>query len=574
MATAPTPRPKGLKLLRLALGNRKAGSMLGFGFSSGLPYALLIGTLNAWLGDVKINLATIGVLSWIGLTYAFKFLWSPLVDRLEIPGLNRFGRRKSWIMLCQTVLVVAFVMLALTDPVANIGWFAIFAVIAAFASATQDVAVDAWRIDVADEAAPVELLSAIYQFGYRTASIVGGAVALVLAARMSWSLVYLLMAALIAVVILVTFSAPDTARPPKGAMNEALSQAGEVAPRTRLIALAIVCVCWAWAIITIGHFMASMLLVAPGAKPPSVADFTKYYGPWIIVATVIVPLVIAASVNWLKAHGRSVMATPDTDHGAGRTAANHMYGALVSPLAELSERLGWGVLIVMGFILTYALCYNIWSSFAFPFYLDFLHYSKDEVAFASKVFGIFMTMIGISLAGYLFARIGRFPTVLLGAILPPFGNLVYADLAEGGVHLDMVGHAIGLSALAGWFGSDDRMMRLLMAISYENISVGLALTAFVAYLSSIVSKKFTAVQYALLGSLTFLVGSLLRGVAGELFDTLGYATVFRWTAAFGFLSSLFVSLEWIRSSAVARRISRETRDLPATLPPQGIATPR
>ena len=574
MATAPAPRPKGLKLLRVALGNRKAGSMLGFGFSSGLPFALLIGTLNAWLGEVKINLATIGVLSWIGLTYAFKFLWSPLVDRLEIPGLNRFGRRKSWIMLCQAVLVASFVALALTDPVANIGQFAIFAVIAAFASATQDVAVDAWRIDMADEVAPVELLSAIYQFGYRTASIVGGAVALVLAARMSWSLVYLLMAALIGLVILVTVGAPDTARPPKGAMNEALSQAGEVEPRIRLIALGIVCVCWAWAIFTIGHFMASMLMVAPGVKPPSVADFTKYYGPWIIVATVIVPLVIAAGVNWLKANGRSVMAAPDSDHGAGRTAANHMYGALVSPLAELSERLGWGVLIVMGFILTYALCYNIWSSFAFPFYLDFLHYSKDEVAFASKVFGIFMTMIGISLAGYLFARIGRFPTVLLGSILPPFGNLVYADLADGGAHLDAVGHALGLSALANALGSDDRMMRLLMAISYENISVGLALTAFVAYLSSIVSKKFTAVQYALLGSLTFLVGSLLRGVAGELFDTMGYATVFRWTAAFGFLSALFVTLEWIRSSAAARRISREAGDLPATLPPQGIATPR
>ena len=95
---ASSPRPKGLKLLRVALGNRKSASMLAFGFSSGLPFALLIGTLNAWLGEVKINLATIGVLSWIGLTYSFKFLWSPLVDRLEIPGLNRFGRRKSWIM--------------------------------------------------------------------------------------------------------------------------------------------------------------------------------------------------------------------------------------------------------------------------------------------------------------------------------------------------------------------------------------------------------------------------------------------------------------------------------------------
>jgi PAT family beta-lactamase induction signal transducer AmpG len=553
-ATTAPARPKGWRLLKAALSTRKSATMLGFGFSSGLPFALLIGTLNAWLGEVGINLATIGVLSWIGLTYSFKFLWSPVVDRFELPALSRLGRRKSWIILCQSIMVAAFSALALTNPADNIGWFAIFAVIASFASATQDVAVDAWRIDVADEQAPVELLSAIYQFGYRTASIVGGAFALFLAARMSWSGVYLLMAGFIALMIAVAFTAPDTERPPKGLMNELLSQAGEINPQTRAIALTVVVVAWAWAVITIGRFMASMLAAQQaGLKAPSVSDFTKGTGPWIIVATVFVPLIVAATMNWLKARGSRVQTEPDTHVTGGRTAMNHMYGALVSPLAELSSRLGWGVLVVMGFILTYALCYNIWSSFAFPFYLDFLKYSKDEVAFASKIFGIIMTMIGISLGGYLFARIGRFPTVMIGAILPPTGNLVYADLAEGGARIDMVSHALRLDALATSLGSDERMVRLLMAISYENISTGIALTAFVAYLSSIVSKKFTAVQYALLSSLTFLVGSLGRGVAGEAFDTLGYATVFRYTAAFGFLSVLFVGMEWIRSATVERR---------------------
>jgi PAT family beta-lactamase induction signal transducer AmpG len=561
-------RPKGFKLLKAALQTRKSASMLAFGFSSGLPFALLIGTLNAWLGEVKINLATIGVLSWIGLTYSFKFLWSPVVDRVELPALARLGRRKSWIVLCQSVMIAAFAALALTDPVTNIGWFAIFAVIASFASATQDVAVDAWRIDVADEDAPVELLSAIYQFGYRIASIVGGAFALFLAARMSWSLVYLLMSGFILLILFIALAAPDTERPPKGLMNELLSQPGEIEPRVRLGALAIVLVAWGWAVITIGRFMVSMLAAQhEGGKAPSVGDFTKQTGPWIILATVFVPLVVAATMNWLKAHHRSVMATADHDHSGGRTAANHMYGALVSPLAELAGRLGWGVLIIIGFILTYALCYNIWSSFAFPFYLDFLHYTKDEVAFASKIFGIFMTMIGISLGGYLFARIGRFPTVLIGAILPPIGNLVYADLAEGGAHLDVVSHTLRLDLLAANLGSDERIVRLLMAISYENISTGIALTAFVAYLSSIVSKRFTAVQYALLSSLTFLVGSLGRGMAGEAFDTMGYATVFRYTAAFGFLSVLFVALEWIRSSASERRLRSVSADL-ASAPDQ------
>src|SRR4029453_9053233 len=522
-------KPKGMKLLKAALSTRKSASMLAFGFSSGLPFALLIGTLNAWLGEDGINLATIGVLSWIGLTYSFKFLWSPAVDRLEIPGVNRLGRRKSWILSCQLVLIASFLSFGPAHPLTNIGWFAIFAFLGSFASATQDVAVDAWRIDVADEKTPVELLSAIYQFGYRIASIVGGAFALFLAARMSWGGVYLLMALFVLLVLVIALAAPDTERPRKGLIDEQLRQPGEVAPRARLVALAVVLVAWAWAMISIGRFMASMLAAQEsGQKLPSVSDFTKYTGPWIIVATVFLPLVVAAVTNWLKVRGEQVLAQVDDNNSSARVAANHIYGALVSPLAELAERLRWGVLIIIGFILTYALCYNIWSSFAFPFYLDFLHYTKDEVAFASKIFGIFMTMIGISLGGHLFAKIGRFPTVLIGAILPPTGNLVYADLAEGGANIDVFAHLLRLDSLAMALGSDERMVRLLLAISYENISTGIALTAFVAYLSSIVSKKFTAVQYALLSSLTFLVGSLGRGVAGEAFASLGYALVFRY----------------------------------------------
>ena len=555
---AAAQRPKGWKLLRAALSTRKSSTMLAFGFSSGLPYALLIGTLNAWLGEAKINLATIGVLSWIGLSYSFKFLWSPLVDRMPLPLLEAIGRRKSWIVLCQAVMIAAFAGLAATNPATNIGTFAIFAVIAALASATQDVAVDAWRIDVADERTPVELLSAIYQVGYRIASIVGGALALVLAARMSWSLVYLLMGGLIALMAVVALQAPDTPRPDTDSLHKELEEPGALQPKARAIALAIVGISWAWALFTIGHFMISMLTTAPGEKQPSVADFTKHYGPWIIFATVIVPLIVSSLINWTRARKRYVLARPDHQHTPGRNALNHLYVALVAPLGELAARLGWGVLIVLGLILTYTLCYNIWSSFAFPFYLDFLHYSKDEVAFASKVFGIFMTMIGIALGGYLFARIGRLPTVLIGAILPVFGNFVYADLAEGGPTLDAVAGTVGLTQLFGLFGFDERMVRLLLAISYENISTGIAGASFVAYLSGIVSKRFTAVQYALLSSLTFLIGSLGRGIAGEAFDTYGYATVFRWTAAAGAFAVLFVILEWIRVSTESRRAEADT----------------
>ncbi len=559
----PTERPKGLKLLAAALANRKAGTMLGLGFASGLPFALLVGTLNAWLGEVGVALATIGVLSWIGLAYSFKFLWSPIVDRVKLPGLERMGRRKSWILLCQVVLIITFAALAATNPADAIGRFALLAFIGAIASATQDIAIDGWRIDQADEAAPIELLSALNQFGYRTASIVGGAVALVLASTMLWPVVYLLMGGVLLLVLLgVTLRAPDSERPEPGRLHGALSEPGALQPQYRAIALAIVAVSWIWAIGTILHFMIGMLNgapAAPGVTPPSAGDFTKLYGPWIIAATVLVPLAVAATTNWMTQQSGFVLQVADTGHHPVRTAMNHLYSALVAPLAELSGRLRWGVLSLLGFILTYAICYNIWASFAYPFYLQEMKYSKDEVAFASKIFGIFMTMAGISLGGYLFARLGRFPTILLGAVLPPLGNFLYADLAEGGAGIDKFAHFFRFDALALWLHSDERMLRLLLAISYENVVTGLALTAFVAYVSSIVSKQYGAIQYALLGSLVSLVGTLGRGWTGEAFQQYGYPAVFRWTALTAVVSVTFVLLEWARVAYGERKLSQETR---------------
>src|SRR6476469_8078668 len=164
-------RPKGLKLLGVALKNRRSATMLAFGFSSGLPFSLLVGTLTAWLGEVGVKLATIGIFSWIGLAYSFQFLWSPVVDRLQLPGLERLGRRKSWIALGQAIIAICMVLRALTDPAANIGNFVLIAFVAAIASSSHDIAINGWRIDQADEDVTVEILAALYQFGYRSASI-------------------------------------------------------------------------------------------------------------------------------------------------------------------------------------------------------------------------------------------------------------------------------------------------------------------------------------------------------------------------------------------------------------------
>ncbi len=530
---------KGWALLRAAVRNRKTSAMLVLGFASGLPFVLLIGTLNAWLGELKVSLATIGVLSWIGLAYAFKFLWSPVVDRARLPLLSRLGRRRSWLVLCQGLLAVLLWMMAATDPVTAIGTFAVLAVIAAFLSATQDVVIDAWRIEVADEAATVELLSAIYQLGNRFAALAGGALALVLAARVSWPTVYVGFGFVMLAALAMTLFTPEVKRDPA---DGASPLAGHPVPerQQRGIVLAIVAVCWGWAIFMLGSFMVAALTPPPpGATAPSAGVFTQTWGPWIIVATVILPALIAGWTNRLPKAAGSEPAP-----GALQAFANHSYRALILPLAEIVHRLRWGAFLVLALILLYRIADSVWAPFAFPFYLGELQYTNDEVAFASKLFGVVMTIIGVALGGVMFAAWGRMPTLLAGGIVAAVSNLLYADLATGGAWIDSFAQLFFLDRT----GIEPRMLRLMIAISGENIAGGLAGTAFVAYISSITAREYSAVQYALLSSMTFLVGALGRAATGEAIEIHGYATVFLVTSGLGGVAVLLVLAEWWRGA--------------------------
>lgn len=553
-------RRKGLALLKAAFGNRKTAAMLVLGFASGLPLVLLIGTLNAWLGELQVSLATIGVISWIGLAYAFKFLWSPLVDRARLPLLERIGRRRSWLVLCQAGIALVLILLALTDPITAIGSFAVLAVIGAFLSATQDVVIDAWRIEVADETATVDLLSAIYQLGYRLSALAGGALALVLAQRIGWPAVYIGFGFAMLAALVMTLFTPEAAR---DAADEATPLAGHAVPepRARGIALGIVALCWGWALFMLGDFMATALRpLAPGEAPSSAGDFTRIWGPWIIVATVIVPALVAAWTN-----GRPQTIAGGEQASGIQAAANHCYRALILPLAEIVSRLRWAAMLVLALILFYRIADSVWAPFAFPFYLDFLGYSNDEVAFASKLFGVVMTLAGIGLAGVLLATAGRMPTLALGGIVAAASNLLYADLALGGPWIDAFARMLWLDQT----GVDPRMLRLMLAISGENIAGGLAGTAFIAYISSITARDYSAVQYALLSSMTFLVGALGRAATGEAIDRYGYANVFFVTAALGGFAVLLVLAEWWRGAPRSSDAAEPTDIIPGEAAAQG-----
>jgi len=200
--------------------------MLFLGFSAGLPLLLVLGTLSFWLSEAGIDRATIGHLSWVGLAYGFKFLWSPLVDRLNLPVLTRiFGRRRAWLLLSQLCILLALLGMANTDPALNLTHMVYLALAVAFASATQDIALDAYRIE-AVEIEKQGAMAATYQAGYRIAMITAGAGALWIAAAFDpseatydfhpWKVAYTAMALLMAVGMLTTLiiREPEHSAPP------------------------------------------------------------------------------------------------------------------------------------------------------------------------------------------------------------------------------------------------------------------------------------------------------------------------------------------------------------------------
>lgn len=575
-AAAETKKSKpGWRTLARSLRNPKSGYMALFGFASGLPFALFLGTLYAWLSEAEVELETMGVFSLIGLAYAFQFLWSPLIDKVSIPGFRKLGRRKQWIVPAQILLGVILIALSLSNPTNEaIGWFSLLAGIGALASATQDIAINAWRIDVADEEATLDILSTVYQMGYRLAALVGGALGLIIAARIGWPQTYLMMGGILLAIGIAGLFAPDSKAGENvdGTVSDelllSLRKKGELKPSVRTKALAAVGLLWALAIGVVLTFMV-MSLAYPPEERPNPTDFTLNYGPWIIVATVVIPALIAGWLASQKEKGQNVM-TEDLPERAGNSyAIDHLYRALVMPLVEFVGRMGWSLVLILSLVLTYRICDAIWGTFAYPFYLGELEYTNDEVAFASKFFGVGAIIAGLALGGYLLTVIGRMATLTLGALIAALTNLLYADMAIGGANMQAASDAIGFSALINFmapFGSD-ALPRLTFTIMWENLAIGIAGAAYVAWLSSIVSRKYSAVQYALLSSLTLLVGTLGRGALGEMIEDQGYYDVFILTTLIGFVAVVLCVLEWIRVSRAGAKSGVVTPDTHAAAEP-------
>ncbi len=539
-----------------ALQRQKTLAMFILGFAAGLPYALITGTLLAWFTNEGIDVKTIGVFSWIIIIYSFKFLWAPAIDRMQAPRLFNMGQRRAGILLLQAVIIAALGAICLASPQTQIGFVAIAAVVCTFASASQDVLIDAWRIEAADEETSIDLLSSIYQIGYRLAAILGGAGALIAAARIGWNNAFVGLALLMATAVCGVFLAENTTRKSDAADGAAHNH---FPLKWRNLALTPVLIGWAWSFWALFSFMAYAL------NDPDAANarvFTRETGPLIILASIVAPVMAAAFMLRTKTE-----TPPPAQAWPAQSILDIIYGAVLAPMIDLIERLKASALLVLLLILSYRFVDLVWGAFAYPFYLGenfgALGHSLDEVAISSKLFGSMMTFVGITVGAAAILRIGRMPCLFIGAVLAAATNLLFADLALGGAatHQFMkITHLYGvfgiLQPLADFLTLDatidEKLSRLMVVIAAENLAVGFASAAIVVYLSSIVNPKYAAVQYALLASLTMLIGSLGRGALGELIEIEGFAYVFYLTAALGLVAIIASGAEWYRQSRLPK----------------------
>jgi len=405
--------------------------MLSLGFSAGLPLLLVLGTLSFWLREAGVDRTTIGYLSWVGLAYAFKWVWAPLVDRMPIPLLTSWlGRRRSWLLLAQLGIMAGLVAMSFNDPRVALQPVVWGALAVAVGSATQDIALDAFRIESAGSERQAALAAA-YQTGYRLAMIWAGAGVLWLAARAevagvanyqhgAWQRAYLVMAASMLLGMLTVLLSPEPAR--------------------------------------------------------RVSTQAKNVRAWL-------------------------------------------HSALIEPFADFLRRYGKQAALILALIAVYRISDVVMGIMANPFYVD-MGYSKDEVAAVTKIYGVLMTLAGAFVGGAMALRWGVMRVLMLGAILSAASNLLFA-----------------------WLGSRGHdVTALILVISADNLSSGIASGAFIAYMSSLTNIQYSATQYAIFSSMMLLAPKFLAGYSGRYVDAFGYQDFFVATAMLGLPVLLLVAL--------------------------------
>ena len=419
--------------------NPRVIAMAFLGFSGGLPFLLVFSTLSAWLREAEVSRSTIGFFAWVGITYSIKVFWAPVVDRLRLPVIGALGRRRSWILVAQVGIALGLLGMSMIGA-QDLLLLSLFAVLVAFSSATQDIAIDAYRIEaVADRYQGA--MSAAYIFGYRVALLVAGAGAFYLAEYLGWTLAYQVMAGLMLIGIITVLFIRE---PAASGMVEQIAD----------------------------------------------DQIVRAY----LAKSGYLPLRVQGTLTWFLS-------------------------AVVFPFVDFFKRNGRFGLVVLLFIAVFRLSDIAMGIMANPFYLD-MGYSKTDIANVAKVFGFFMTIAGSALCGVLVVKWGILRPLLMGAVAVAVTNLLFALLST----------------------LEPSLTGLAIVISADNISGGFAATAFIAYLSSLTNRAYTATQYALFSSLMTLPGKFISGFSGVIVDGWGYLPFFIFASVIGIPAILLVIL--------------------------------
>jgi PAT family beta-lactamase induction signal transducer AmpG len=494
-------------------------TMLFFGISAGLPLLLIFSSLSLWLREAGIDRAAVTYFSWAALGYSFKFVWAPLVDSLSVPILTRFfGRRRAWMLLSQVMIILAIVAMAFVDPATQtlvvIAWAA---VLLGFSSATQDIVIDAYRIESADTQLQA-LMSSSYIAGYRIGMLIAGAGSLMLASYfgssmgeydyLAWQTTYLIMAAMMSFGVITTLvvSEPQSNHPTQAQdkhtqaqnkQNQAQDKQNQAQNKQNQLGFFLMFV------FAVSGFVASFYLTASDAVSAKAALSTLIANSYLANTMIeLARLALALIVAGLIA--KIVISS-------GLVQQKTVFVTYVEPVNDFFQRYGWSLAwLLLALIGLYRISDIVMGVIANVFYLD-LGFTKPEIASVVKTFGLIMTIIGGFLGGLLSVRFGVLKILFLGALLSAITNLLFMLLAQ-------VGHDMSL---------------LYLVISADNLSAGLASAAFIAFLSSLTNISFTAVQYAIFSSLMTLLPKILGGYSGTIVETIGYQYFFLSTALMG-----------------------------------------
>lgn len=477
--------------------------LLLLGFAAGLPYMLVFSTLSVWLREAGVARETIGFASLIGLAYAFKWVWSPLLDQWRLPLLGRLGRRRSWLILAQVLIAAGLAGMALCDPQTHLTWLIALAVLVAFASATQDIAVDAYRLEIVDDSRQAAL-AASYMAGYRVAALLATAGALYFAEgfgstvqlyqHSAWAGTYLVFALLMLPGLLTSLWMREPAVPLQTQL--AAARYGF----SRQIASVLVLI---------------VLLVSVPAMFTQFfhTDFASLFSGEASLLDLLLED---------RAFLRALLYTILTALCLSRMGRRGL-APVLTPVNDFVLRYRWQALLLLGLIATYRMSDTVMGVMANVFYID-QGFTKDQIASVSKLFGLVMTLLGAGIGGLLIVRFGILPILFIGGITSAATNLLFMLLVSMGADLQM----------------------LIVTISADNFSAGLATAAFVAYLSSLTNLKFSATQYALLSSIMLLLPRLIGGYSGVMVEKFGYEQFFIATALLGVPTLILIALQWNR----------------------------